>query len=232
MPTSPVDEHTDEFEQLAGLVALEILDGDELARFEQHAAHCDRCRLMVRLDREALALAAPEMDPSPDFKQRLMERAAQELTATSIQKRPEPIPLRREPPNVIPFWRRSPVASALAAVFALALVTAGAFSYENQVVKSYPLTGSVPGSAIVEVRRSGAAELNLRGLANPPPGQVYEAWIIPEGGKPIPAGVTSSGDAKLPLNGVSNGSTIAITEEPGPVPAPTGVPVLATVVQL
>jgi hypothetical protein len=114
----------------------------------------------------------------------------------------------------------------------VALVSAGAFTYENQVVKSYPLYGTLAGSALVEVRRSGAAELNLRGLADPPPGQVYEAWIIPEGGKPIPAGVTSSGDAKLPLNGISNGSTIAITQERDRVDAPTSAPVLATVVQL
>ena len=81
MPPTPVDDHTEEFEQLAGLQALEVLEGEELRRFEEHAARCERCRLMVRLDREALALAVPEMDPSPDFKARLMERAAAELAA-------------------------------------------------------------------------------------------------------------------------------------------------------
>src|ERR671933_1127248 len=87
MPPTPVDDHTDEFEQLAGLSALDVLEGDELARFERHAAGCERCRLMERLDREALARAAPEMDPSPDFKARLMERAAQELAATAAPER-------------------------------------------------------------------------------------------------------------------------------------------------
>src|SRR5438874_2633184 len=155
MPLTPVDEHTEEFEQLAGLVALEILDGDELLRFEQHAAVCARCKVMVRVDREALARTAPEMDPSPDFKQRLMARAAQELAATAqtthtaprtvaeppYVAQPEPIPLRR-PPNVIPFWRRSRTwTSALAAVLVVALVSAGAFTYQNQVVASYPLYG-------------------------------------------------------------------------------------------
>src|SRR5437763_9718153 len=117
MPPTPVDDHTEEFDQLAGLVALEILDGDELVRFEQHVAACERCQVMVRLDREALARAAPEMDPSPDFKQRLMARATQELAAThpvsedaapplpvadALREQHEPIP-RRRPPNVIPF---------------------------------------------------------------------------------------------------------------------------------
>ena len=55
MSTQPVDDHSEEFEQLAGLVALRVLEGEELDRFEQHAAHCEQCRLMLRLDREALA---------------------------------------------------------------------------------------------------------------------------------------------------------------------------------
>jgi len=227
MPPTPVDEHTEEFEQLAGLSALDVLEGEELVRFKAHATGCERCRLMVRHDREALALAAPEMDPSPDFKARLMERAARELADTGA----EPIPLR-PPPNVIPLWRRSPWVSALAAVFVLGLVTAGAFSYENQVVASYALSGNAPGKAMVIVRRSGATELEMSGVPNPPPGRVYEAWVIPPDGKPIPVGVTSTGDATLPLGGISNGETIAITEEASRVDAPTSTPVMATVVRL
>ncbi len=242
MPPTPVDEHTEEFEQLAGLSALDVLEGEELVRFKAHATGCERCRLMVRHDREALALAAPEMDPSPDFKARLMERAARELADSVSPAAPaaahEPTLLKpaegREatPPNVIPLWRRSPWVSALAAVFVLGLVTAGAFSYENQVVASYALSGNAPGKAMVIVRRSGATELELSGVPNPPPGRVYEAWVIPPDGKPIPVGVTSTGDATLPLNGISNGETIAITEEASRVDAPTSTPVMATVVRL
>ena len=86
MPNTPIDGHSEEFDELAGLYALRVLEGDELARFEVHSADCERCRLMVRLDREALArvaLAAPAMDPSPDFKARLMRRAAEELAASA-----------------------------------------------------------------------------------------------------------------------------------------------------
>src|SRR5690242_2659664 len=86
MPVTPVDEHSHDLEQLAGLSALDVLEGDELARFEQHAGHCPRCRLMVRLDREALArvaLTAPEMEPSADFKARVLRRGAEELGQSS-----------------------------------------------------------------------------------------------------------------------------------------------------
>jgi anti-sigma-K factor RskA len=326
MPPPPVDDHTEEFEQLAALSALDVLEGDERDRFEQHAEHCERCRVMVRLDREALARAAPEMDPSPDFKARLMQRAAAELDAGETLARPadqaaanaalpqeqappappaqtplspeappqeqapappaqtplspkaqpqeeapappaqtplspkaqpqeeaparpaqtplspkappqeeaptppEPTPLRPEapPPNVIPLWRRAPRwASALAAVLVLGIVALGGYSYQNQIVASYPLSGSVPGSATVNVRRSGAAELQMRGVASPPPGYLYEAWIIPPGSAPIAAGTAPSGDATLPLNDLGSGATVAITQERSRVDAPTSAPVLA-----
>ena len=235
MPSTPVDDHTEEFEQLAGLMALEVLEGEERLRFEQHAATCERCRVIVRLDREALARAVPEMEPSPGFKERLLDRARQDLaagtSAAETEPRREPTPLR-PPPNVIPLWRRPRLVSVLAAVLVLALVSAGAFTYQNQVVGTYTLQGSLPGSATVTVHRNGNAELTLTGVAVPPPGLLYEAWIIPEGGKPIPAGITPNGDAQLALNGVSNGTTIALTEERGQEPAPTSQPVMATVIKL
>jgi anti-sigma-K factor RskA len=246
MPDQPVDDHSEEFEQLAGLSALRVLEGDELARFERHAERCERCRLMVRLDRQALmavSLTAPAMDPSPDFKQRLMQRAAAELASSASSSRaatvvepapaaPEPTPLHA-PPKVVPFRRRSTWLSALAAVLVLGLVSFGAYSYENQPVARYALSGSASGTAAVVLRRSGAAELQMQGVPDPGPGFVYEAWIIPpgQGQAPVAAGVTSSGNAILPLAGDVRGATVAITRETGRVDAPTTTPLLAAVVQ-
>jgi hypothetical protein len=94
MSATPIAaDHSEEFEQLAGLSALRVLDGDDQERFERHAAQCERCRLIVRSDRETLgnlSLAAPEMEPSPDFKRRLMDRAAAELAS-------QPAPVSRLP---------------------------------------------------------------------------------------------------------------------------------------
>jgi len=47
MPPAPIDDHTEELEQLAGLHAMDLLEGQELQRFEQHVAHCERCRMTV-----------------------------------------------------------------------------------------------------------------------------------------------------------------------------------------
>jgi len=193
---------------------------------------------MVQLDREALARAAPEMDPSPGFKARLMERAAAELAAASpeaeaeVESAPANVTPIRAPANVIPFWRRTRWASAIAAVLVAGLVVAGAYSYQNQVVASYALSGDLGGSAVVNVRRSGATELQMNGVQNPPPGYVYEAWIIPPNGQPVAAGTAQTGDATLSLSPLSDGTTVAVTKEQGSVNAPTSPPVMAVVVQL
>jgi hypothetical protein len=230
MPPPPVDDHTEEFEQLAGLAALELLEGEEQGRFDAHAAHCERCRLMVGLDREALARAAPEMEPSPDFKARLLQHAAAELAAgEAAPATPEAAP--GEPAKVIPFLRRSPWASLIAAVLVVGVVAVGLFSYQNQVVATYALSGNLGGSAVVNVRRSGATELNLNGIQDPPPGTVYEAWIIPPNGQPVAAGTMQSGDATVPLMRLPDGATVAVTQERGPVEAPTSAPIMAVVVQ-
>jgi anti-sigma-K factor RskA len=253
-------DHSEEFEQLAGLSALRVLEGVEELRFEEHARLCERCRVIVRLDRETLAklsLAAPEMEPSADFKQRLMSRAAAELAqaraptegtpqpthieqpqagapAEEPEERPpaEPIPLRPRPANVVPFWRRSVWATSLAALLVLGIFSyAGINAFMNQVVATY-VSGTPAEGMTVTVRRSGAVELQMHGVADPPPGFVYEAWIIPPGRQPVAAGVTPRGDATLPLSSDALGSTVAVTLERGPTgaPAPTGQPLMAVVV--
>ncbi len=233
MAATPVDDHTQEFEELAGLSALQVLEGEELERFERHAALCERCQVMVRLDREALAhvsLVAPEMDPSPHFKARLMQRAAQELTAAAPPveaERREPIPLRPRPSNVVSLWRRSPWVNALAAVLVLGIATAGAITYENQPIATVELRGDSSGSAVVVVRRNGSAELDMQGVPDPGPGFIYEAWIIPPGKDPVAAGTTATGQAKVPLEGDPRGSTVAITKERSRVDKPTPPVLLA-----
>jgi hypothetical protein len=242
-PPPPVDDHTEEFEQLAGLAALGALEGDDQVRFEAHAARCSRCRLMVQLDQEALALAAPEMDPSPDFKARLMQRATAELAEGGAAvsgvippsgATPQPTTTRASAKlvasNVVPFWRRT-WSRAVAALLIVGLLTAGAYSYQNQVVSTYALSGNLGGSAVVNVRRSGATELEMNGVQNPPPGYVYEAWIIPPNGQPVAAGTVQSGDATVPLAQLPSGTTVAVTQERNRVDAPTSSPVMAVVVQ-
>jgi anti-sigma-K factor RskA len=233
MAATPVDDHTQEFEQLAGLSALDVLEGDELARFERHAAQCERCRLMARLDREALAglaLTAPEMEPSPGFKERLLQRAADELAARP--RRLEAVRPRPRPSNVIPFLRRSSWIGALAALFVVALVSFSTFTFLNQPIEVVQLQGTGQGTATVTIRRWGAAEIEMKGVPDPEPGFVYEAWIIPPGKQPVAAGVADRGESRISLEGDPRGATVALTRERGRVSAPTSAPFLAAEVKL
>ena len=77
-----------------------------------------------------------------------------------------------------------------------------------------------PGRATVVVRRSGAAELDMNGVPDPEPGFLYEAWVIPQGGKPIAAGIATRGEAQLPLPESAHGATVALTRERSRVDAP------------
>ena len=82
-------EHTYDHEQSAALHALDLLEDLERHRFEAHLAGCRRCEQIVREDRRivaALAEAAPEMDPSPGFRERLLSRAEQELHESGLAK--------------------------------------------------------------------------------------------------------------------------------------------------
>jgi hypothetical protein len=238
MASTPVDDHTEEFEQLAGLAALDILEGEERERFEHHAATCDRCTLIVRLDRQVVAqlsLAAQPVDPSLDFKARLMQRAARELAAETggaqLASSPAPVAPQPVPPRpegrVVPLWRRRPWLTSVAAIFVVGLVTLGTFSYQNQPVATVHLHGDAPGTATVTVRRNGSAQLQMESVPDPGPGYVYEVWVIPSapGSQPIAAGAVNSGNATVPLEQDPRGATVAITREQGRQQSPT-LPIL------
>jgi anti-sigma-K factor RskA len=254
MSLGPAPDHSAEDPELAALYALRVLDGDELAGFERHLSACPVCRGTVAQDRRtaaALTVVADEMEPSAGFRERLLRRAAAELDAqraasgaaataappgqapapTRAAQRAAPARAAAAPAAPIPFRPRRPWLQLLAAVLAVLIGGAavlGVQGYQNQVVASVALQGSTPGSAVVQVRRSGSADLQLQGLPPPPPGQVYEAWVIPPGGQPIPAGTTAAGDGRVSLPGGVQGTTVAVTVETAPgTSAPTLPPILA-----
>ena len=74
----PKRTHIREIEEEAALYALGALDPQEAGSFQKRlAAGCSLCRSAVEEFRGTVAilpLAAPEMTPSPDLRQRLMQR--------------------------------------------------------------------------------------------------------------------------------------------------------------
>lgn len=219
-----IADHTPEHTELAGLYALGSLDGDELETFRAHLDRCAACRTTVEQDRRTLArltAATPEMEPSPGFRERLLARAADEMQSRALDAElvpepgPAPIAIRARAP------RRRPWALLLAAALSLALalgalLTQQAFS--RQVVARTELAArdGQPGTATVIVRRTGDAELAMQGLPEPPPGQVYEAWVIGADGRPLPAGTGTRGTGTITLQRPVRGATVALTLEAAP----------------
>ena len=232
--------HSRDQEDLAALYALDVLDGDELILFERHLDRCPRCRDVVAGDRvavSALATTVPEREAPPDFKARLLERAARELAAT--------VPLRRVTPPSTP--ARPPAGDVrelrprrdwtawllpVAALFLAVIAGTAALGQQlaaSQVVASRTLQGTPSsGGATVVVRHSGETALQLHNLPSPPPGGVYQAWLIGPNEPPAPAGAAPSGSATIRLEGEARGKIVAITVEPRPgARAPSVAPILS-----
>ena len=149
-------------------------------------------------------------------------------------------PVRRpSPPRTTP---RMPV-YALAAVAAVALligVLIGQVTLHSQQsgqqVARFTLTGhqdmAAASATVVDLKSDGVALVDFRGL--PPPGanRVYEVWLVPSKGDPVPAAVfvpDGNGSRVVLVNrSLSGYSVMAVTNEPAPdgSSAPTQQPQL------
>ena len=221
----PAPDHTSDAESLAGLYALGILEGAELARFERHLAGCGRCAEVVDGDAaivSALSLTAPEAEPEPGFKERLLAWAAADVTEGSDEGSRgggvvtpfQPVRPRRS--GGVPLVWLAPLAAIVLALFA----GAGLLSREissAQIVATAPMDNRAAGGrAEVLVRRSGEGVVQLSGFEDLTDGRVYQAWVIRPNSQPVATGAHSSGNATLTLDGDVRGARVAVTLEPRP----------------
>jgi hypothetical protein len=250
----------DRMEDAVAAYVLGACDGEEeVALVEAHIVACPTCRALARRLApavDALALAADEVRPPDRLRARILAAAA----AAPQQAGDEPAP--RVVPVPARAWRRvgagavaarggrAPARLALyrAAVagLALALIALTAvfvMSRQHPAPTTPPAsaryslvgTGAMAGAGgtFTEVGGRDAAVLALTGMPEPPPGRVYEVWLIDSSNRALPSGVFTpgaDGTATLglsrPLAGVRS---IAVTLEAGPggTTAPTQKPELA-----
>lgn len=109
---------------------------------------------------------------------------------------------------------------------ALSILTAGD-------MREIPLTGN-EAAAIAAARAYWSPTRGILVVADrmpvPPPGRIYQVWVIEKGGQPASAGLLgeqSTGRGMLivppPKPGLSSSVTVAVTDEPpGGLPAPSG----------
>lgn len=216
----------DDLHELSALYALDVLEGDERARYEQHLAECERCRReLSTLGEASAALAYTAEGPSPpaELRSRILEQAHAEL--------PNVVPLRPGRSIAVSVAATLAVAAAAAAV-ALGIWAASlhhSLSSERAAVQvlSDPNARRVAvqgarGSLVVAP--SGRAVLAVD-LPRPPRGKTYEAWVI-DGG--VHRDRLFDGRPAVLERHVGSGVTVKVTVEPsGGVDAPTTQPILS-----
>ena len=219
--------------------ALGSLDAEEARNVEQHLLTCLICRNESNAFQEVveqLSFAAPLMAPSPDLKDRLMQR----VRAT----RPQPRISVQAPKR--PWWERLlPVWGFASLCVILALAGINLFLWQRlaqpgsflspQGMRAVPLSSPDAASKatgfvlISEDGDSGA--LVVDGLP-PLPNQQYQVWLIRNGertsGAVFSTDEKSYGGTRIHVPGsLISYSAVSITVEPtGGSPQPTGAMVL------
>jgi len=229
---------------------LGALSDAERREFQAHMATCAHCRedvASLRLVADALPLAVPPVAPPPQLRDRLMETVRAEADVLSAagpaadkpQRQPQPTRRRR-----FAFSSGRPLALA-GAVGALVLGVAlglgiGAATNDDQTktqtvvqvrtVQARVDTVAAPRGTAVIVLRDGVATLRVRGLPAPPPGKVYEVWLLRRGAQaPSPTdalfSVSTRGSGRVALPSVQGVEAVLVTAEPdGGSQAPTSQP--------
>lgn len=205
----------DDLHDLTAAYALDALDADERAAYEEHLATCARCRAELGdLQGVVSGLAAAADGPAPPaaLRGRILDAA------------------RAERPNVVPLRPRWAVPSAVAAaVAACAALALGLWSlslrHDLADAREAPTVAALSGAnGVAAVSAAGRATLAFASLEQPPAGKTYEAWVIEPGRAPQPAGLFR-GRTLVLTRSVRKGATIAITVEPsGGSAAPTTDP--------
>lgn len=232
---SDLDQH-EELESLVAPWVLGALDGAEEEALRAHVEACATCRdVAARLRRVvgALSLAAEEVSPPSRLRARVLAAAAASGARDPDVSRPPSVARTPLPRPAVPaaFARRIPT-YALAAVAVVALLL-------GVLVGQVALRGPAPSTAqvtrftlaghqrmagaqatVVDLRSDGIALVDFRGLPALGPGRVYEVWLVPAKGDPVPAAVfvPDANGARVVVvdHALAGYSVMAVTEEPGP----------------
>jgi anti-sigma-K factor RskA len=216
----------EDIHELSALYALDVLNGDERARFERHLEECEQCRAEIeglRTAASSLAFAVEGPPPPADLRARVLEAARGELQ------------------NVVPFRPRRSFALSIAAATAVAASAAAvafgiwaasldkSLSHERATIsiltdpaaRHVPLKGA-PGELVVAP--SGDAVLSVD-LPKPPKGKTYEAWVADPSVRP--AGVFAGRTTKLRVRVPRGAQVMVSVERAGGVDAPTTTPIVS-----
>jgi anti-sigma-K factor RskA len=218
--------------------ALGALSDSESARVRDHLATCHECRAeleWLRAAVDALPASAPQVQPPPELKTRVMEivEAEAELlrAAGAAADRPPAASHQRRRR-----WARMPAGrpalafgAGLAAIAVAAVLLATGGSTGTRTIQAQVTGPALSSGARASLQvRGGHAELVVRGLPAPAADHVDELWVQRGGGAPVPAGtfVVQSGSVEVART-VRPGDRVLVTVEPGGgAAAPTTPPIV------
>src|SRR5581483_2384107 len=215
-------------EERAVRYAFGLLDSGTRATFERHLADCEHCRELVQIGRDVAArldAEAPAVDPGPRLRTRIWREIGEESRRSGRRPSFWARFLRR------PMARQPALLAPIAAVFVVALTLGAVLGRQftlNEALLVVPLAGSAGGDSHVIIHRSGATEVALRHVADPPPGTVYVAWVRAPDGPPVSAGTYDDGNGTFPLAISALGKIVEITVEAKPgASTPSAAPILS-----
>lgn len=202
----------------AAAYALGALEASEAEAFREHLATCVVCRDEVSAFGavvEVLPLSAPPQPVPRALKRRVLADVRAEARASS----PKPARPARRAGRIVTFSRPAfaAAATAMAVILAIGVVVLGSGSSGVRVIHASVSPKSA--SAVLRVE-GGRGELVVRGLPQPPAGQVYEVWLLKHASNPpIPTtalfSTTGAGSGTVDVPGNLHGVTqVMVTPEP------------------
>ena len=247
----------EQFADDLALLALGTLDGAERVRVEAHLRECAACRgelERLRGDAALLAFSASGARPPSRSRERLLAAVAGEA-----RRAPAPRVRKRAWWSGLQ-WA---AAAAVLAMFFLLLrqngelkqrvdqLAASSASEQQQLIQARQLitalsdadadhfvlvsnkTPPQPQGRAIYLAKSGTLVFLASNMPALPPEKIYELWLIPASGAPIPAGLFrpnaegSGSVVRPPLPVGVEAKTFAITVEPKEgSPAPTSQPIM------
>jgi len=245
----------EQFEEDLALYALEALTGGQRTSLEKHLQDCADCRReleQLRGDMALLALTASGPRPPQRSRERLMDAVDRESRRRPVASaRPWWIPIpwvvaAALAVGVAMLWRQnSDLNQRLSSLQAESVQQQVELERAREIVSTLTATDALrvtlvaaktppqpQGKAIYVRNRAGLIFL-ANNMPQLPPQKIYELWLIPANGVPIPAGLfkpDSRGSATVvnpPLPSGVEAKAFAITVEPeAGSAAPTTQPIM------
>ncbi len=210
---------TDELNVLAGAYALDALDDEERAVFEEHLADCPECTEEVRgLRNAAVELSHLGQDgPPPELRAAVLGAVAKTRPLPPLVTGARVLPIRRARATAV--WQGLAAACALIAI----VVSAWGFSQHQTAQRATRAQSSAVQSLLAApdvratttaLRQGQGTLLSSRsehrlvlighGLPVLPADQTYQLWMMSETGAPVSGGVfrpDEHGNVELPASG-------------------------------